>query len=288
MKQILVLSGKGGTGKTTVAGAFAGLAAPCVIADCDVDAANLHIILSPKEGEVNFFYGGKKAFIDPVKCVNCGYCAKLCRFEAISFPPHRVNELSCEGCGVCVWNCLTGAITLKESLSGRWSVSECRLGPFVGARLEPSAENSGKLVALLKKEAVKIAEAVKARYLILDGAPGIGCPVLASLSGIDAVVVVAEPTISGRSDFIRLAELLKNQGMRTFLLVNKWDINPQETENIERIALDFGFKISGRIPFDIKVVETMLNKKVLSEVPDFPAAVEIKKAWNFLVSDLKE
>ncbi len=288
MKQVLILSGKGGTGKTTVAGAFARLAAPCVVADCDVDAADLHIILSPEPAVRQDFHGGKKASIDPSKCTACGRCLQVCRFDAVTAGPFKISETSCEGCGVCVWNCPAGAINFSEALSGTWAISPCRYGAFAGARLEPAAENSGKLVALLKTEAVKAAEASGAEYLILDGSPGIGCPVLASLGGVDAVVIVAEPTVSGRHDFLRLAELLKQQKIKSFLLVNKWDLNIEETETLEKAAAGLGFGLLGRIPFDPGVVKTLLMRKTLGETCATPAAGAVEKAWRALRSELEK
>ena len=287
MKQVLILSGKGGTGKTTVSGAFARLAAPCVTADCDVDAADLHIILSPEKTARNNFFGGKKASIDPARCDNCGRCAEVCRFDAILPGPFRINANYCEGCGVCVWNCPNGAIDFQEVLSGTWAVSPCRFGTFAGARLEPAEENSGKLVALLKTEAVKTAEAAGVVYLILDGSPGIGCPVLASLGGVDAVVAVAEPTVSGRHDFLRLAQLLKDQKIRGFLLVNKWDLNPEEAGLLEKAAEGFGFGLLGRVPFDKGVVETLVRRRTLGEDVSGPAAAAVEKAWGILTSALE-
>ncbi len=287
MKQVLVLSGKGGTGKTTVAGAFARLAAPCVTADCDVDAADLHIILSPAPAPRNNYFGGKKASIGQGKCTSCGRCLEVCRFDAVSAGPFEISQTACEGCGVCVWNCPAGAITSKEVLSGTWAVSPCRFGTFAGARLEPAEENSGKLVALLKGEAVKAAESSGTKYLILDGSPGIGCPVLAALGGVDAVVLVAEPTVSGRHDFMRLAELLKQQKLKGFLLVNKWDLNGEETSALEAAAVDFGFGLLGRVPFDTGVIKTLLARKTLGEDGAGPAADAVEKAWRTLEKALE-
>jgi MinD superfamily P-loop ATPase len=288
MKQVLILSGKGGTGKTTVAGTFARLAAPCVVADCDVDAADLHIILSPEPAKRNNYYGGKKAAIDPAKCTACGRCLEVCRFDAVCAGPFRISETSCEGCGVCVWNCPAGAVNFKEALSGTWAVAPCRFGPFAGARLEPAAENSGKLVALLKTEAVKAAEASGAEFLILDGSPGIGCPVLASLGGVDAVVIVTEPTVSGRHDFLRLAELIEQQKLKGFLLVNKWNLNKEETATLEKAAGGLGFGLLGRVPFDRGVVKTLLARKTLGEDGPGLAADAVKKAWRTLSAELEE
>ncbi len=288
MKQILVLSGKGGTGKTTVSGAFARLASACATADCDVDAADLHIILAPEPAPREKYYGGKKAAIDAAKCVSCGRCREVCRFEAVSCEPYRISPHSCEGCGVCSWNCPAGAITFTDTLSGTWSVSGSRFGVFAGARLEPAEENSGKLVATLKTAAVKAAEAAGVKYLILDGSPGIGCPVLASLGGVAAVVVVAEPTVSGRHDFMRLAELLRQQGLKGFLLVNKCDLNPEETEKLEAAASGFGFGLLGRVPFDTGVVKALLARKTLGEAEASPASAAVAAAWGKLTSELEK
>lgn len=288
MKQVLILSGKGGTGKTTVAGAFARLAAPCVTADCDVDAADLHIILSPGAAPRNNYFGGKKASIDAAKCAGCGRCLEVCRFGAVAPGPFRISPVSCEGCGVCAWNCPAEAISFKEVLSGTWAVSPCRFGTFAGARLEPAEENSGKLVALLKTQAVQAAQTAGAAYLILDGSPGIGCPVLASLGGVDAVVVVAEPTISGRHDFMRLAELLVQQKLKGFLLVNKWDLNAEETIKLKTAAADFGFGLLGRVPFDTTVIKTLLARRTLGEDSTGPAAAAVTEAWNKLTAALED
>ncbi len=282
MKQVLVISGKGGTGKTTAAGVFSRLAAPCVMADCDVDAADLHIILSPERGEEKEFYGGSKARIDPARCVSCGRCAELCRFGAVRRDPYEVDQTSCEGCGVCVWNCPAKAISFEKALSGRWSVSSCRFGTFAGARLEPAEENSGKLVALIRGEAQKAAEAAGAAWLILDGPPGIGCPVLASLGGVDAAVCVAEPTLSGIHDFSRLAGLLKQQGVKGWLLVNKYDLNQEKAGELEKLAEGFGFGLLGRVPFDDGIITDLVALRTAGEAGAGPAAAAMEAAWRKL------
>lgn len=286
MKQVLVISGKGGTGKTTLAGVFARLAAPCVMADCDVDAADLHIILSPEKAEEKEFYGGSKARIDPASCISCGACARVCRFGAVSSGPYAIDHNSCEGCGVCVWNCPAKAIIFEKALSGRWGVSSCRFGTFAGARLEPAEENSGKLVALIRGEAKKAAEAAGAAWVVLDGPPGIGCPVLASIGGVDAAVAVAEPTLSGIHDFRRLAELLKQQGVKGWLLVNKWDLNPEKAEVLEKLAGEYGFGLLGRVPFDDKITEALLTLRTAGEDLPSPAAEAMESAWKKLTESI--
>ncbi|HBE88531.1 MAG TPA: (4Fe-4S)-binding protein [Elusimicrobia bacterium] len=286
MKQVLVISGKGGTGKTTLAGVFARLAAPCVMADCDVDAADLHIILSPEKAEEKEFFGGSKARIDPAACISCGACARVCRYGAVRANPYSIDHTACEGCGVCVWNCPAKAIVFEKALSGRWGVSSCRFGTFAGARLEPAEENSGKLVALIRGEAKKAAEAAGAKWVILDGPPGIGCPVLASIGGVDAAVAVAEPTLSGIHDFGRLAELLTKQGIKGWLLVNKWDLNPEKTEELEKLAAGFGFGLLGRVPFDDKITEALLTLRTAGEDFPGPAADAMAGAWKKLAESL--
>lgn len=286
MKQVLVISGKGGTGKTTLAGVFARLAAPCVMADCDVDAADLHIILSPEKTEDNEFYGGSKARIDPAACVSCGSCERVCRFGAVKADPYSIDATACEGCGVCVWNCPSKAIKFERALSGKWGVSSSRFGTFAGARLEPAEENSGKLVALLRGEARKAAEAAGAAWVILDGPPGIGCPVLASIGGVDAAVAVAEPTLSGIHDFRRLAELLKQQGIKGWLLVNKWDLNPEKAGELETLAGEYGFGLLGRVPFDDKITEALLTLRTAGEDFTSPAAEAMESAWKKLTESI--
>ncbi|HOI42471.1 MAG TPA: ATP-binding protein [Elusimicrobiales bacterium] len=282
MKQVLVISGKGGTGKTTLAGVFARLAASCVMADCDVDAADLHIILSPEKGEEKEFFGGSKARIDPDGCVSCGACASVCRFGAVRKDPYSIDQTACEGCGVCVWNCPAKTIRFDKALSGRWTVSSCRYGTFAGARLEPAEENSGKLVALIRGEAKTAAEASGAEWVVLDGPPGIGCPVLASIGGVDAAVAVAEPTLSGIHDFRRLAELLKKQGISGWLLVNKWDLNPEKAEELARLAAEYGFGLLGRVPFDESIIDELLARRTAGEALPGPASAAMEAAWKKL------
>ncbi len=282
MKQVLVISGKGGTGKTTLAGVFARMAAPCVMADCDVDAADLHIILSPEKAEEKDFFGGSKARIDPAGCVSCGACFRVCRFGAVRGDPYTIDHNLCEGCGVCVWNCPPKTILFEKALSGRWGISACRFGTFAGARLEPAEENSGKLVALIRGEAKKAAEAAGAEWVVLDGPPGIGCPVLASVGGVDAAVAVAEPTLSGIHDFARLAELLKKQGIKGWLLVNKWDLNPEKAEELEKLAAGYGFGLLGRVPFNESIIEELLARRTAGEALPGPASAAMEAAWKKL------
>ena len=217
MKQIVIISGKGGTGKTVITGAFAALAQKKVMADCDVDAADLHLLLEPSIRERHEFKSGKTAVIDKEKCVKCGKCIEVCRFEAIN-EKFNVDGVSCEGCAFCSFACPVDAIKMEENISGEWFISNTRFGPMVHAKLGIAEENSGKLVSLVRKQAKEAAEKTAADWVIIDGAPGIGCPVIASLSGIDCAVVVTEPTLSGLHDADRVISVAKHFGVLTKLI----------------------------------------------------------------------
>ncbi|GAI55778.1 unnamed protein product, partial [marine sediment metagenome] len=192
MKEVVVLSGKGGTGKTSIVGSFAALAESKVLADCDVDAADLHLLLNPSIKEENEFWSGEVAVIDDEKCTQCGLCQDVCRFDAIN--DFKVDPISCEGCGFCYHICPDEAITMRENLSGQWFISDTKYGPLVHARLGIAQENSGKLVAVVRQRAKQIADKHDFDYIISDGPPGIGCPVISSLSGANVALLVTEPT----------------------------------------------------------------------------------------------
>ena len=241
MKELVVISGKGGTGKTSIAAAFTSLAQKAVVADCDVDAADLHLVLSPTIKQESDFSGGKQAAIIAEKCIGCGRCAKMCRFEAIHFngrgndvvaKTYTVDPFSCEGCKVCVEFCPVDAIDFKAAINGHWFISDTRFGPMVHAQLGIAEENSGKLVTLIRREAKRIAEEQNKDLLIIDGSPGIGCPVIASITGSDVVLVVTEPTLSGKHDLERVAQLTANFGIKTLVCINKADINPEMSRSI--------------------------------------------------------
>jgi len=270
VKQLVVVSGKGGTGKTSVTAAFASLMSGKVVADCDVDAADMHLLLDPRAVREETFTGGKAARIDPERCIQCGRCRELCRFGAIR-EDFVVDPIACEGCGVCVWNCPQRAIALEEDRSGRWFVSETRCGPLVHARLGPAQENSGKLVTIVRNEAKKIAEERGLETVLIDGPPGIACPVMASLTGADAALVVIEPTLSGVHDFQRLAQLLGHFKMRGVACINKFDINPELSERLEKEAESSEVPILGRIPFDPAVTRAQVERKTVIEAGDGPA-----------------
>jgi len=289
LKEIVVISGKGGTGKTSITSSFAALAKNSVFADCDVDAADLHLILSPIVTETNDFISGNLAVIDSQRCVGCGKCKELCRFDAVKKVDGRfaVEESLCEGCGVCVHFCPQKAIDFPERLCGQWFRSGTRHGPMVHAKLGIGAENSGKLVSLVRKEARETAEKRGSDFLIVDGPPGIGCPVIASITGSDAVVVVTEPTISGKHDFERVAKLAQHFGVALFVVVNKWDINKEMTEEIEKVAKAANAEVLGRICYDKKVTEAQISGISVVEAQNSKIAIETINVWVKLTEKLR-
>lgn len=286
MKQITVLSGKGGTGKTTITAAFAVLAKKALIADCDVDAPDLHMLLHPEILEKREFKGSKLAVIDEAKCVKCGACKEKCRFDAIT-QILIVDPLSCEGCGVCVVVCPTNAITLTERVSGYAYISKTKYGFMTHALLKPGESNSGKLVSLIRQNAKVLAEKEKSNLIIIDGPPGIGCPVIASVTGADAGLVVTEPTLSGIHDLERAIQLLRHFNVKPFVCVNMYDVNMDNTEKISRFCRENGIEVVGRIPFNSIVTEAMVNGKTIIEYsPQCDVAKEISSVWNKLCEEL--
>ena len=280
MKQITVLSGKGGTGKTTLTAAFAVLAKKAVVADCDVDAPDLHMLLHPEIIQTQEFKGSKLAFIDEAKCVKCGLCREKCRFSAIT-EDFRVDPFSCEGCGVCTIICPANAITLTERISGHAYISKTRFGFMAHAMLTPSEANSGKLVTLVRQNSKILAEKESVDLIIIDGPPGIGCPVIASVTGVDAGLVVAEPTMSGIHDLKRALQLLAHFDVPSFVCVNTYDINKDNTEKIESFCKENGIEVVGKIPFSPKVTEAMVNGKTIIEYsPRSAVAKEIEDVWE--------
>lgn len=291
MKELVVISGKGGTGKTSLVAAMAVLAGRSVLADCDVDAADLHLVMNPVTKKREDFSGGKSARVLPGACSGCGRCLELCRFGAVvenkgGDPPYLIDPVSCEGCGVCSWFCPEKAIEFKPEVNGQWFISETRYGPMVHARLGIAQENSGKLVSLVRSQARKIAEAEKIPYLIVDGPPGIGCPVIASVTGSDAVLIVTEPSVSGEHDLARVAELARYFRVPAYLCLNKYDLNPAMSLRIEKKAGENGIKVVGRIRYDRAVTTAQLRGVPLTELPDAASGVDIIKAWQKLVKDL--
>jgi MinD superfamily P-loop ATPase len=288
MKELVIISGKGGTGKTSVTASFAVLADHPVICDCDVDAADLHLVLEPSVKISYDFVSGKEAVIRQDKCVACGLCAEYCRFAAVKNRQNRegdvvyfIDPVSCEGCGVCVRFCPEKAIDFPECLCGRWFVSDTRCGPMVHARLGVAAENSGKLVSTVRREARRIAEEINLKMVIVDGPPGIGCPVIASLTGATHVLVVTEPTVSGEHDLERVLSLTRHFQIPTSVCVNKWDINEEMTRQIEDKAQRAGANVAGRIRYDRAVTLAQIQKKAVVEI-DAPSAGDIKQLWKNL------
>jgi MinD superfamily P-loop ATPase len=288
MKELVVISGKGGTGKTSLTAAFAVLSGRSVIADCDVDAADLHLVLSPRIVERHEFRSGHGAVILQSDCIGCGVCRKWCRFDAVNMEKNdrgetvfSIDPASCEGCGVCVRFCPVQVIDFPQRLCGEWMVSETRCGTMVHARLGVAAENSGKLVSTVRGEARRIAGEQGQRLILVDGPPGIGCPVIASLSGASAVLVITEPTVSGEHDLERVLSLARHFAIPASVCVNKWDLNREMTERIEAGAIQAGAKTVGRIRYDSSVTQAQIQGKAVVEL-DAPGADDIRQVWNNL------
>ena len=289
MKELVIISGKGGTGKTSVTASFAALAKKAVLADCDVDAADLHLILNPKIKETHDFYSGHEAIIRPADCTACGLCQTLCRFEAIqeSEGTLEIVSSSCEGCGVCVEFCPAKAIDFPSRLCGEWFQSQTRFGPLLHARLGIGAENSGKLVSTVRSQARQFAQAILSDWILVDGPPGTGCPVIASITGADAVLAVTEPSLSGQHDLLRILELTRHFKIPAFVCINKWDINPEMTEQIEAAATQAGATVLARIPYDKSITTAQINGQSVVELNDGPASTHIKTLWEKLCQNMK-
>ena len=265
IKQLAIVSGKGGTGKTTIAAAFASLAKNKVMVDCDVDAADLYLLLRPKVLKQEKYFGGRSPRIDLDKCTQCGLCTEVCRFHAIE--NGVVDYVSCEGCGFCSHICPEDAITMEEAFSGDWFVSDTPYGPFVHARLGIGEENSGKLVTVVRKKATEITKEKGLDLILIDGPPGIGCPVTASMTGVDLVLAVTEPTLSGIHDLERILKLADHFKIPSAVCINKFDINLENTDRIAAYCEKNGSKIIGKIPYEPKVVEALVNRKTVMEYP---------------------
>ena len=280
MKELVVISGKGGTGKTSLTAALAGLAQKSILCDADVDAADLHLLLAPKVQQQTDFKSGAVAEILSEKCTQCGLCREMCRFDAIS-EDFVVDEIQCEGCGVCVYFCPEKAIAFNENTCGQWFVSDTRFGPMVHARLGIAEENSGKLVTLVRQQAKKIAEDKGLDLIITDGPPGIGCPVIASLGGANAVLIVTEPTVSGMHDMNRVAQLAEHFKVPALVCINKCDLNMDQTRAIKEFAAQKGLAVVGEIPFDKKFVESMIAQQTILEYdPKSKAAEAVNNIWK--------
>jgi len=283
MKELVILSGKGGTGKTSLTASFAVLASGSLLCDADVDAADLHLLMQPEIKARTDFEGGGVAIIDPERCSGCGTCIDMCRFSAIS-PEFVVDEIACEGCGVCVDFCPEKAIDFPTKTCGQWFISDTRFGPMVHARLGIAEENSGKLVTLVRQQAKQLAEEKGIELVLTDGPPGVGCPVIASVGGATSTLIVTEPTVSGIHDMSRAVELCRHFKVPVMVCINKFDLNTENCVKIETIANDAGLPVVGRIPFDPNFTRAMVQGKTLIEYDESgPASQSIRQVWSAIM-----
>lgn len=285
IKELVIISGKGGTGKTSVAASLACLAENKVTADCDVDAADMHLVLKPEVKQSTFFEGGTKASINRKICTSCGDCIRYCRFDAIS-DAFIVDQIACESCGVCAHFCPVSAIEMKPHVSGNWFVSNTRHGPLVHARLGIAEGNSGKLVTLIKKKAREIAVEKGYDLVIVDGSPGTGCPVIATISGAALVLIVTEPTVSGMHDLQRVHVLARHFNVKTAVCVNKADINPENVITIQEFCSRNDIPMFEQIPYDTDVTLAQIAGKSVVEHSNGPAAAGMRKLWEEVKREL--
>ena len=295
-KELVVISGKGGTGKTSIVAAFATLAENAVLADCDVDAADLHLVLDPRIVRRETFSGGCRARIMPERCTACGKCAEVCRFDAVSCRSagegereklFRIDPIACEGCGVCAWFCPEGAIEFAPAVNGEWFLSETRAGPMVHAKLGIAEENSGKLVSLVREQARETAKSRERDLVLIDGSPGIGCPVIASITGADLALVVTEPTLSGLHDLERVSDLTRHFRVETLICINKWDINEHLTLEIEALARRRGLKLAGRVRYDRAITEAQIRRQSIAEYAMDGVTADVRRLWANVVEILR-
>ncbi len=289
MNELVVISGKGGTGKTSLVASFAALAEKAVLADCDVDAADLHLVVEPTILKRRRFSGGCQARIMAGHCTACGKCEELCRFDAIFYDgpgngrvpkTFRVDPIACEGCGVCAWFCAEKAVEFTPAVNGEWFVSRTRFGPMVHAKLGVAQENSGKLVHLVRTEAKKLAGQQELDLVIIDGAPGIGCPVIASITAANLVLAVTEPTLSGLHDLERVVDLTSGFGIETLVAINKCDLNTELSAEIESRARLRGVNVAGKIRYDRAVTEAQIRGQAVVEYTNQGAARDIRQLWS--------
>ncbi len=283
MHEITIISGKGGTGKTSITACFGHLAENTIMCDLDVDASDLHIILQPQIDDKKEFYSGDEYFIDYSKCDSCGLCYKLCKFGAISKQSkarYHIDAIACEDCGVCKYFCPQDAIITKSKKCGEWYNSKSRFGSFIHAKLTPGEENSGLLVTLLRKEAKILAEKEGAEFIIYDGSPGIGCPVISSLSGIDVAVIVTEPTPSGLHDLKRVSKLCEHFSVPSVVIINKCDLNQGIEDDICAYCNTNNIKVISKIPFDNVFIDAMIAGNSITEHSNSIVSDEILKTWK--------
>lgn len=287
MKEMVVISGKGGTGKTSITASFAALAENKIMVDCDVDAADMHLILKPEIEIRNDFYGGKSAQINQELCIKCGKCREVCNFDAIS-EDILLDEIKCEGCGVCYHFCPNNAIKFEEKLSGEWYESNTRFGKLIHAKLGVAEENSGKLVTKIRNHARLVAHRNNCNLIIADGSPGIGCPVIASISGANLVLIVTEPTLSGIHDSERVFKLTKHFKIPACVCINKFDINLDLTRKIEKFCAENNIELIGKIPYSNNFTNAQIKELTLIEYSNDEITTEIKNIWNRLENKLME
>ncbi|HUU26278.1 MAG TPA: ATP-binding protein [archaeon] len=294
-KELVVISGKGGTGKTSLVASFASLAARAVLADCDVDAADLYLILEPKILKREKFSGGSRARILPELCTACGKCKEICRFGAVLSDGasswenqnfFRVDPVACEGCGVCAYFCPEDAIEFAPAVNGEWFISDTRCGPMVHARLNPAAANSGKLVSLVRAQARKISEERNLDSVIIDGSPGIGCPVIASITGADLVLVVTEPTLCGLHDLERIRALTRHFSIPTLVCINKYDLNEDLACRIEAVSTELDMRVVGKVRYDEAVTKAQIMKASVIEYTGSLVSLQIESLWRQIVYSL--
>ena len=291
MKQWVILSGKGGTGKTSVTASLAHLASAnhkLVLADADVDAANLEFLLAPQLEEHNDFISGQLATIQQDVCIGCGRCQEVCRFKAVRDADGRfdIEETACEGCATCYYECPSKAIKMHPCHAGEWYRSNSRYGTLFHAHLYPAQENSGKLVSTVKQSAALWASKHGEELMLVDGPPGIGCPVISACSGADLAILVVEPTISGEHDLERVLQTTTHFGVPAVIIINKADINPERAADIENYACSRNARVLGRLPFDTRVTQAALQGNPVTALPDLPISHELKRIWGILESEL--
>ena len=279
MKQLTVISGKGGTGKTSITAAFASLVKNAVLADCDVDAADLHLILKPDIKKTTDFHGLKIAKIDKNKCIDCKKCYESCKFDAIDQEINLTRE-SCEGCSVCEYVCPVDAISMIDRDSGFAYISDTRFGPMSHAMLKTAEEASGKLVTVVRSNAKILAEEKKKDLIIIDGPPGIGCPVIASITGVDMVLIVTEPTLSAIHDLERILDVAKHFDIPPIVCINKYDVNNDNTEKIENYCESNNIDVVGKLPYDTVVTEAMIHEQSVIEFSDGDLSDDIAHMWK--------
>jgi MinD superfamily P-loop ATPase len=284
MKELVVLSGKGGTGKTTIVASFAALAKNKVLVDCDVDAADLHLLLQPTVNRIEEFWSGKTAVIDKSCCTGCGVCEQVCRSDAIE--NFTVDPIPCEGCGFCFNVCPEKTIRMKDSLAGHWFISDTKYGPLVHARLGIAEENSGKLVALVRQQAKSLAQEQSLNYILSDGPPGIGCPVISSLSGANLALLITEPTLSGMHDLERAIGVCHHFSVPALVCINKYDINEENTNSTEKFCEDMGVEGISKLPFDNVVTEALVHGLPVVEFSSNGIATEIEALWERVLTAL--